>query len=461
MIDVSTLGVHIPSEIIITSKDIMLSGFTIDWTASTVEGDQDVVYDIYIDDVQVISDLKALSYTFSGLDVETTYTVKVKSKSNKLGTSSSQMIEVTTLNKPTPSDITITSKDITFSGFTINWTASTVAGDQGIVYNIYLDGTIVTSDLKALTYTFSGLNFGATYSIKVESKSSEFGTSSSQMIDVKTLKPIPSDITVNSRDIKITKFTIDWNASTVAGDQGVVYNVYLDGIKVASDLKALTHTFSGLKSEITYSVKVESKSSEFGTSSSQMIEVTTLKGPNPNDFKITIDDIGQKSAIISWTPLTINGQGNVLADIYINGEKEATGVTSSGWLFTDLNPKVFYNIKVVARSLEYGTTLEKEVSFTTKLLPHFKVTSAELYPRITASSARLIIRCADRYSVYNIVLNGKLYEDSKHFEDDGLIYILSDEEFNILKNAKTKEGTINYLGEAGEEVSSKFTYTVN
>ncbi|TCI84358.1 fibronectin type III domain-containing protein [Tenacibaculum sp. M341] len=454
-----------PSSITITSKNITVSEFTIDWTASTIEGDQGVVYDIYLDDNKVTSDLDALTYTFSDLDAETTYSVKVTSKSNEFETTSTQMIDVTTSIKPTPSNITITSKDITISGFTIDWTASTIEGDQGVVYDIYLDDNQVASDLDALTYSFSNLDAETTYNVKVTSKSNEFGTTSTQMIDVITLaKPNPSDTTITSKDITVSGFTIDWTASTIEGNQGVAYDIYLDDNQVASDLDALTYSFSDLDAETTYNVKVTSKSNEFGTTSTQMIDVTTLNAPKPNDFNISLNSTGTTNASISWSSLTIDGPGGVLADIYINNNEESTGVTSSGWVFTGLTPNTNYTVKIVARSSEFGTTLEKEITFVTEPLPTtFEVTSAEIYPRTTGTfggPARAIIRFTDRDLLDEIILNGNTYSSYAFAGDDGITFSLSDEEFETLKNATTKEGTANFT-ENGTSSSKTFTYSVN
>ncbi|WP_405269361.1 fibronectin type III domain-containing protein [Cellulophaga sp. Ld12] len=454
-----------PSNFTITSKDITDTDFTIDWSAATIEGTEGVEYDIYLDDTLVASDLEVLTYTFSNLSVETTYDAKVTSKSIEFGTTSTQVIEVTTSALPIPSAFDLTSKDITITDFTIDWTAATVEGNDGVAYDIYLDDTMVASDLEVLTYTFSNLNAETTYDAKVIAKSNAFETTSTQVIDVTTLAlPIPSAFDLTAKDITITDFTIDWTAATIDGNDGVVYDIYLDDTLVASDLEVLTYTFSNLNAETTYDAKVIAKSNAFETTSTQQIELTTQSAPAPNDFTLTLDSNGTNSANISWSSLTIDGPGGVLADIYINNNEEATGVTSSGYVFTGLTANTEYTVRITARSTAYGTTLDKEITFTTAALPTtFEVTSATLYPRTTgtfASAPSMIIRFTDRDLLDGIILNGMTYTNYLFAGSDGITISLSDAEYDALSSATTKEGIADFT--ENEQSSSKtFTYTVN
>jgi hypothetical protein len=127
-------------------------------------------------------------------------------------------------------------------------------------------------------------------------------------------------------------------------------------------------------------------------------------------------------------------------------------------------PKTEYVVKVIARSSEYGTTLEKNISFTSAALAiTFKVTSAEIYPRRTgtfASPPSAIIRFSNRSFLNNIELNGVTYSNWFHAGDDGITFSISDTEFEALRDAGTKEGTANFT-ENGTSASLTFTYNVN
>jgi len=463
-IDVTTSTVPTPSSFTISSRDVTISEFTVDWTESIIDGDAGVVYDIYLDDILVVSDFDELTYTFIDLDAETVYSVEVEAKSNEFETTSLQMIEVATLDLPVPSTFEISFNDVTSTEFTINWTESTIDGDAGVVYDIYLDDTLVVSDLDGLTHTFIDLDAETVYSVEVEAKSNEFETTSLQMIEVTTLDlPVPSTFEISSINVASSEFTVNWTESTIDGNAGVVYDIYLDDILIVSDLDELTYTFTNLNAETSYEVQIEAKSNEFQTTLIQSIVVTTESGPLPNDFEITLNNVGTGSASISWTSLTINGDGGVLADIYLNGVEVSTGVTSTGWVFTGLTPNTDYTATVIARSTAYGTTLEREINFTTEDLPTtFEVTSAVLGARTTGtfgSPPRIIIRFSNRDFLDGIILNNITYNNYAFAGSDGIIISISDDEYDVLSSASTKEGTANFT-ENGVASSLVFEYTV-
>ena len=333
-----------------------------------------------------------------------------------------------------------------------------------VKYDVLLDGSLLAKDLGALTYEFSGLDAKTTYTVKVVAKSVEFETESVQTITVTTNDtPIPSQFTITSENISSKGFTIEWTALSITSGQ-VRYDVFLDDSLVAKDLGELTYEFSGLDAKTTYTVKVVAKSVEFNTQSVQSHTVTTIDNPIPNDFTLSVDSITAQGAFVSWSSLTINGDGGVLADIYLNGNELISGVTASGYILSNLMPKTEYVVKVIARSSEYGTTLEKNISFTSAALAiTFKVTSAEIYPRRTgtfASPPSAIIRFSNRSFLNNIELNGVTYSNWFHAGDDGITFSISDTEFEALRDAGTKEGTANFT-ENGTSASLTFTYNVN
>ncbi len=182
----TTKAKPIPSQFTITLKSISSKGFAIEWTASTITGDQGVRYDVFLDDSLVEKDLSELTYDFLGLEAKTTYTVKVVAKSVEFNTQSDQSHTITTEDKPIPSQFTISSKNISSNGFTIDWTASTITGDQGVRYDVLLDNSLVAKDLSELTYDFSGLEAKTTYTVKVVANSVEFNTQSEQLHTVTT-----------------------------------------------------------------------------------------------------------------------------------------------------------------------------------------------------------------------------------------------------------------------------------
>lgn len=185
--------------------------------------------------------------------------------------------------------------------------------------------------------------------------------------------------------------------------------------------------------------------------------------PTPNDFKIDVPSVGTESATVRWTSLTIDGDGGVFADIYINGNKAATGLTSSGYLFASLAQDSEYQVSIIARSSAYGTTLEKETTFRTEALPStFEVSSATVYRRTTGTfniPPTVVIRFSNRDFLDSISINGAIYPNYTYAGDNGIMFSISDDEFSELNSASVKEGSATYTqGEVTASVT--FSYAV-
>ncbi len=347
---------------------------------------------------------------------------------------------------------------------TLDWEDVTASNQQNISYDVFVDGALIKENLSTSTYKVNDLEAGTNYLIKVIAKDESGNQREVEKTFTTSSKPVPTEVAISSKDISRSGFTIDWTAATVDGDQGLKYDVSLDGSVLATDLEVLTYTFSDLEAEQAYEVKVTAKSIEFGTSTSKILPVTTAAAPKPNDFTLSTENIQTTSAVVRWTSLTIDGEGGVLADLYINGAEETIGSTASGYTFTFLTANTEYTIRVVARSTAYGTTLEKEITFKTEPLPStFEVTSAKILPRTTGtfdSPPLAIIRFSNRDLLEGIVLNDKTYGSFAFAGSDGISILLTDEEYEALSNAAVKEGTANFT-ENGTADSITFTYTLD
>ncbi len=457
-----------PSTFPIALSNSSPTEFTIEWGGSEIEGNQGVTYDLLLDNNAISSDITTNSntHTFSDLTAATTYMVTIIAKSVEFGTSITQDLEVTTEEAPKPSTFPIALSNSSPTEFTIEWGGSEIEGNQGVTYDLLLDDNLISSDIttNSNTHTFSDLTAATTYVVTIIAKSAEFGTSITQVLEVTTEEgPKPSSFPIGLSNSTPTGFTIEWGGSEIEGDQGITYDLLLDDTIISSGItsNSNTHTFSGLKASTTYVVTIIAKSVEFGTSITQDMEVTTEEGPKPDDFTLTLDSVGQRSAGISWSSLTVGDDYSVLADIYINGYEESTGYSSSGYFFTGLTPDTDYTVKIIARSITYGTTLEKEITFKTEPLPTtFEVTSAILYGGTTTSPSMHIDFSNRDLLDGGIILNEITYGNYVYSGSNGIIISISEEEYEILSNATTKEGTANYTLD-GTSSSKTFTYTVS
>ena len=186
--------------------------------------------------------------------------------------------------------------------------------------------------------------------------------------------------------------------------------------------------------------------------------------PQPNDFTLMLDSIKARSANVSWSSFSIPGEeGAILADIYLDDQEVATGVTSIGWIFDFLSPDTDYVVKVVARSSAYGTTLEKTIEFKTEPLPSdFAVLSAELRPRTTGTfgaAPTILIALSNRDLLEDIIFEGVNFLGYSFAGDNSILITISDDEYETLSNAQNMQGIAEYIQD-GVLNSISFDYTV-
>ncbi|WP_068618212.1 PQQ-dependent sugar dehydrogenase [Paenibacillus tuaregi] len=168
---------------------------SISWTASLDDvGVKD--YDVYKDNELVKANVKATTYTFTGLKPDTTYnfTVKARDTAGNISNSSSPLTVKTTNQTDTqaptaPTGLTSPSK--TSSSINLSWTAST--DNVGVYeYDIYRNDTLAGTT-PATSFNVTGLKANTTYSFTVKARDLAGNVSgASKALSVKT-NPTSSD----------------------------------------------------------------------------------------------------------------------------------------------------------------------------------------------------------------------------------------------------------------------------
>ena len=154
----------------LSSSNETTTSADITWTASTdnvgVTG-----YNVYVGGA-LDGTTASTSYSLTGLDPATTYSVAVEATDAAENTSTQASIDVTTLSPPdeeapsAPTDVA--ASNITDSSADITWTAST--DNVGVTgYDVYVDGDLEGSTTST-SYSLSGLSPETSYSVAVRAK---------------------------------------------------------------------------------------------------------------------------------------------------------------------------------------------------------------------------------------------------------------------------------------------------
>ncbi|OGS21832.1 MAG: hypothetical protein A2252_00025 [Elusimicrobia bacterium RIFOXYA2_FULL_39_19] len=162
-----------------------------------------------------------------------------------------------------PTNLTNPAK--TQTTLTLDWTASTQAGDGDYAsyYRVYRNAVLI-STASATSYTDTGLTAGTTYSYgiyavddtNIVSLSSATGSFSTAGSGADTVPP-NAPTSLNSPSQTETSLTINWTASTQAddGDYASYYKILRDSVQISTTSNT-TFTDTGLNANTTYNYSV-------------------------------------------------------------------------------------------------------------------------------------------------------------------------------------------------------------
>jgi chitodextrinase len=255
-------------------------------------------------------------------------------------------IQLTTATSDTQaptSPTNLTASNISQTGLTLTWTAST--DNVGVVnYQVYQGTTLLNGTVAGTTYTVSGLNCNTQYNFSVTSKDAAGNTSlASNTVQPTTLScpdtQVPTSPTnLATSNISQTGLTLTWTGST--DNVGVVnYQVYRGTTLLNGAVTGTTYNVTGLACGAQYNFSVTSKDAAGNTSPvSNVVTPTTLSCPDTQaptaPTNLTASAITQTGLTLTWTISTDN-IGVVNYQVYqgttlLNGTVTGTTYTVAG-----------------------------------------------------------------------------------------------------------------------------------
>ena len=224
------------------------------------------------------------SYTFSNLSDNTNYTIKVYVKDTAGYDSLESVVEVTTNAYVNPVVNSVTATNITTNSITVS--VSATGGTNNVATYYYSINIGAYTSSSSNKYTFSGLNKGTTYTIKVYVKDTNGVDSSVYNISVTTIDYInPSIISISETEITTNSISITVYAQKGTNNISRYYYSIDNGSYTSS--RSNSYTFSGLSKGKSYEIKV-----------------------------YVVDSIGEKSSVKSETFTTDDG----MIEFYVDGK---------------------------------------------------------------------------------------------------------------------------------------------
>ena len=231
------------------------------------------------------------------------------------------------------------------SSIATSWTASSANGAPITGYNLYRNGTKVTT-ANSTSYVFAGLAAGTTYALSAEACNSAGCSAKSQVLSVATkpaapatLSGAPADGSVvltfaSSPSANVAGYTVFYKASTSS-----IWIEHTPGINDTSPT-----TVTGLINATTYQFKVSSLST-VGSTESRVVQAIPRK--EPAGPIVLSRNPTQSSLELYWTTPVSNGSKVTSYEVYRNDVKIGS-TTALTYVMSGLTAGTNYTYQVAA-----------------------------------------------------------------------------------------------------------------
>ncbi len=290
------------------------------------------------------------SFSASGLSPSTTYQVSIRAVNDE-GISSALTGNFTTLT-PLPGVPSLGGvSGITESSAVISWSSVPYADS----YTVTIESNVY-SGITGTSYTASGLTSQTDYSYSVKAVNSQ-GEGPASSGSFTTLIPLPGPVSdLKTTSIQTNQAALSWQS----GSGATSYRISIGGESYTSSTSS--YTITGLDPASNYNVTVYSLNAR-GESTGVSLSFTTATPLPEAPSNLTISDIGQSSAKISWT-------GGAYADAYrvTVGGQTFNNISGNQLDVSGLDPVTEYSVQVYSVN-DTGTSDGASASFTTLAPP--------------------------------------------------------------------------------------------
>ncbi len=339
----STLPTATAAPTNLQTSGITQTAITLSWTKSA----DATGYKVQANSGTVTTLSDVATYEFTGLTANTQYTLSVIAF-NRAGDSAAATVSASTLPNAPAAPTSLQTSGISQTAITLSWTKS--AGATG--YKVQANSGTVTTLGDVATHDFTGLTANTQYTLKVIAFNSG-GESGETTVNASTLPNAPATPTgLASLGGTHDSITISWTRST--GATG--YKVQVDSGTVATLGDLSIHTFTGLTTDTSYTLKVVAFNSGGDSAAASVSARTKLTTP-----PVTLGTVTHNSIVISWTKSTGATAYKVRKD---SSDDWTTLGDVATHTFSGLTPNTAYNIEVLA-SNSHGDSAAGAISGTT------------------------------------------------------------------------------------------------
>jgi len=394
-----------PGAVSLKMEELSTDSIEVSWVNS--DPTQNLTYSIYLDDVLQAENLAVNTYTFSDLEGNKLYQIKLIG-TNEFNKSVETSLELKTDDYSEPDDFTLSVESVSLDGAKITWSQSE---SEELTYRVLLNSVEKANGLTVLEYEFKELDVNTRYTATIEAVN-QYDKIKSKTIEFTTLEAEgPADFHIFVENLTHESALIRWETT---GDNNEIlsYKVFVNGFFKGEALNDNQLLLDRLEAGKLYQLKIEAKNA-FNKTLEKTNEFTTLDAPKLSDFVISVGDIKQTSALLSWTESVASDGSKVTYDVYYpSGSIAKRGLEERQFLADRLHAGQTCEYKIEARSESVVGPLSKTVTFTTteyEVPGDFKLNVEE----ITTSEAKVSWTSSELPSggklTYEVYLSGVPY----------------------------------------------------
>ncbi|GEM_PF-6004578 len=330
------------------------------------------------------------SYTVTGLDVETTYTFKVRAiNADGSGYSnySDPEAEATTSIDPPTAASGLSFSSVASSSLVISWTDNSTGSAEETSFSVKYgtasgtySNTATTTAANVTSSTVTGLSPSTTYYFVVIASNSSGSTTSTQASTSTVIyaPAAPSGVTILSTTADTLSLSWTDNSSGDTQEADFLIEYGTDGVSFPSSTTVAANETTALLTSLTpnstYYVRVTARNSA-GSATSDSVSSATSIGLPPKPSSLTFSAVSTSSLTITWTD---NSSGDYQeasftvayttdGSTYTTATTTAPDTTSAS--VDSLTPNTTYVFKVTATNASGSGISDTETTTTLPLAP--------------------------------------------------------------------------------------------
>ena len=288
-------------------------------------------------------------YSLTGLDLGTTYEVKVRSIKGSDQSEWTSLVTFATAPWMEPTALAV-SEEAPYS-VKLSWTENSVPAATSWVVGYKVDGAQNFTEVAAGTnpFTLTGLAGNTTYNVKVRPSSDAASDKWSSVVSFTTLLPIFPPTNLKATNVTHKEATLSWteNSDPKATSWVVAYKA--NGAANYTEVAANSNPFklTGLTGDTKYKVKVRPAIDNTVIKWSDELEFTTIS-PIYAPTQLTVSEITHKKVKLSWTENSDPKATSWVVAYKADGKADFTevNVSSNPYTLTGLTGSTKYTVKV-------------------------------------------------------------------------------------------------------------------